>query len=478
MDPYVYFEHIATKNFQKIGTMISSKSSNSTPINQLQCQYLFDKLCESLADAKACTHGLSSPNIQRSYLVLKSLTRTWKEVEILVGGCCDAQWIQAAMILANAKEHFTSLILKLSLYMQLLQNISKEGGTKEFLIQLQDQEWSDPNIDEIAEKDRQQLLLRLTKDGSIDSTNLIKRLDRPIMIDAWKVAYENVERRNQIGKGTSATVYKVKWLGKQLAEKCFNGPETEAIKKEMSFLAGLSHPNILPLFCVITRANSCSLVIELMDQDLRALMEQRQANKDVTYDPPFHLLEAIDIMLQIAEGMRYLHVNKVVHRDLKSMNIFVKCEKHAGHVYAKVADFGLSKVKEASCTYSNITPNQGTTRWMAPELFNISKNLNVGTSESNSPLKYDSLKADIYSFGMVCYEILTGLVPFHDCELTGLREKILKEGLRPTLPEHCPTKLYKLITTCYHSNPATRPSFREICVKLRHILCSILVACA
>jgi tRNA A-37 threonylcarbamoyl transferase component Bud32 len=361
VDPSAYLD-IATKHFQKIGTMISSKSSNSTPINQLQCQYLFDKLCESLADAKACVHGLSSPNIQRSSLVLKSLTRTWKEVEILVGGCCDAQWIQAAMILANAKEHFTSLIFKLRLYMQLFQNISKEGGTKEFLIQLQNQNWSDPNIDERAEKDRQQLLSRLTKDGSIDSTNLIKRLHPPIMIDACKVAHGNVKRGRQIGKGAFAKVYEVNWLGKQLAEKCFNGPEIEAIQKEMSFLAGLSHPNILPLFGVITKADSCSLVIELMDQDLRDLMLQRKDNKDSTYDPPFQLLEAVDIMLQVAEGMRYLHVNKVVHRDLKSMNIFVKCEEHAGHVYAKVADFGLSKVKEASCTYSNITREKGTTR--------------------------------------------------------------------------------------------------------------------
>jgi serine/threonine protein kinase len=477
MDPYAYLEHIATKKFQKIGTMISSKSSDSTPINQLQCQYLFDKLCESLADAKACAHGLSSPNIQRSCLVLKSLTRTWKEVEILVGGCCDAQWIQAAMILANAKEHFTSLIFKLRLYMQLFQNISKEGGTKEFLIQLQNQKWSDPNIDDIAEKDRQQLLSRLTKDGSIDSTNLIKRLHPPIMIDVCKMAYKNVKRGKQIGTGASAIVYEVNWLGKQLAEKCFNGPETEAFKKEMSLLAGLSHPNILPLFCVITRADSCSLVTELMDQNLHELMVNRRDNEDSTNHPPFQVLEAVDIMLQVAEGMRYLHVNKVVHRDLKSMNILVKCEEHAGHVYVKVADFGLSKVKEASCTYSNITLNQGTTRWMAPELFNISKYLNVGTSESNSPLKYP-FKADIYSFGMVCHEILTGLVPFHDCNLTGLRERILEEGLRPPIPEHCPEELSKLITTCYHSNPATRPSFDEICVKLRHILCSTLVACA
>jgi hypothetical protein len=50
---------------------------------------------------------------------LESLAQTWKEGEILVGDCCDAQWIRVAMIWANAKEHFTSLIFKLRLYMQL-----------------------------------------------------------------------------------------------------------------------------------------------------------------------------------------------------------------------------------------------------------------------------------------------------------------------------------------------------------------------
>ncbi len=360
--------------------------------------------------------------------------------------------------------------------MQLFQNISKEGGTQEFLIQLQNQKWSDPNIDERAEKDRQQLLSRLTKDGSIDSTNLIKRLHPPIMIDVCKMSYKNVKRGRKIGCGGFATVYEVTWFGKQLAEKCFDGLETEAFEKEMSLLAGLSHPNILPLFCIITKADSCSLVTELMDQSLHELMVNRQDNEDSTNHPPFQPLEAVDIMLQVAKGMRYLHVNKVVHRDLKSMNILVKCEEHAGHVYVKVSDFGLSKVKEASCTYSNITPNRGTTRWMAPELFGISEYLNVGTSESNSPLKYDLFKADIYSFGMVCYEILTGLLPFHNCTHTDIWKRILKEGLRPPIPEHCPEQLSKLITTCYHSNPATRPSFDEICVKLRHILCSILVA--
>jgi hypothetical protein len=358
--PSTYLE-LGTKALKNVENMFSIQSSDSVLINQLQCHYLFDKLCESLNDAKACIDGLSPQDIQRSCCILESLAQTWKEGEILVGDCCDAQWIRVAMILANAKEHFTSLIFKLRLYMQLFQSIFKEGATKEFLIKLQDRKWSDdvkheefPIIDEKALEDQRWLLSRLMEVGSIDSENLIKRLNHPGKIDAWKVAHKSIQRvpHGQIGRGGSATVHKVEWLGKQFAEKCFFGPQGEHFQKEASLLAGLSHPNILPLFCLVTTANSCSLVTELMDGDLLGLMCKRLDNHEIQ-GAPFKLLEAIDIMLQVAEGMHYLHQKKVVHRDLKSTNILVKCDEHDGHVYAKVADFGLSKTKELSCTYTD-----------------------------------------------------------------------------------------------------------------------------
>jgi hypothetical protein len=478
-----------------IKNLISPKSANLVPINELQCQYLWVKLCETVKGVKACIQDASLQHIQKSHHSLKSLAQLAKEAEKLVHDCCDVEWIQAAMIFANAKEHFSSLTFKLRLYMELLQSIFKEGATNEFLTKLLDRKQIDVVkdqefhfIDEKAKEDQQRLLSRLIHVGSSDSENLIKRLEISFnrttflqdnatsVIDAWKVEYKSIHRmpNGQIGKGGSATVHKVTWLGKDFAEKCFHGPENQDIRKEASLLAGLSHPNILPLFCYATRDHSCSLIMELMDGDLHQLMERLVNNE--SQDAPFELLEAVDIMLQVAEGMNYLHQNKVVHRDLKSMNILVKYNEHDRHVYAKVADFGLSKIKELSCTYSNLTMDLGTTRWMAPELFGDSKDHNVGpslSSEFNLSSKYH-FKVDVYSFGMVCYEILTGCVPFFNFKLMDLRKRI-KDGLRPDMPEQCPEELSTLVQTCYDPNPKARPSFPDICVELRHIMCSLMV---
>ncbi|CAK9189111.1 unnamed protein product [Sphagnum troendelagicum] len=493
--PFQDLEFVAN-SLMRLQIWISTQSENPVTINELQCQYLLEKFCDTLTSAKACIQDASLQDVQESHDTLKSLAQLAKEAEKLVCDCCDRELIQAAMIFANAKEHFASLIFKLRLHMELLQSFLKEGGTKEFLTKLQDRKRVDEImdkefhfIDEKAMEDQQRLLSRLTKVGSSDSENLIKRLEicsnratllqenATIVIDAWKVECENIHGvpNGQIGRGASATVRKVAWLGNDFVEKCFYGRENEAMRKETSLLAGLSHPNILPLFCCVTRPRSCSLVMELMDKDLFQLMQELVNNE--SQDPPFKLLEAVDIMLQVAESMNYLHQNKVVHRDLKSKNILVKHNDCDRHMYAKVADFGLSKIKELSCTYSNLTMDLGTTRWMAPELFGDSEDHNVGPSsstKSNLTLNYH-FKVDVYSFGMVCYEILTGCVPFFKISKMKVLRKRIKDGLRPDMPEQCPKQLSTLIQSCYHPDPKARPSFPDICVELRHIMFSFMV---
>jgi serine/threonine protein kinase len=138
-------------------------------------------------------------------------------------------------------------------------------------------------------------------------------------------------------------LYKILWHGGNFVEKWLHGGNHKSYKKEASILARLDHPNIAPSFCYATTNHSCSIVMELLDEDLHDLMQRKPL------DAPSKLLEVIDIMLQIAESTHYLHQNMAIHSDLKSMNIFVKCGEH---VSVKVADFGLSKIKESSCTNS------------------------------------------------------------------------------------------------------------------------------
>ncbi len=202
---------LAANSLMRIQNSISPESANPVPINQLQCQYLWVKLGETLKGAKACIQDTSLQRIQESHDTLKSLAQLAKEAQKLVCDCCDAEWIQAAMIFANAKEHFSSLSFKLGLYMELLQSIFEEGATKEFLTKLQDQKWIDNVkdeefhfIDEKAKEDRQRLLSRLIHVGSSDSENLIRRLqissnratflqdNATSVIDAWKVEYKSI----------------------------------------------------------------------------------------------------------------------------------------------------------------------------------------------------------------------------------------------------------------------------------------------
>lgn len=279
-----------------------------------------------------------------------------------------------------------------------------------------------------------------------------------------------------LGKGTAGTVHKVMWLGAEFAMKTFYGSNNPDFNKEVSILSRLSHPNIISLLCSKSDKRRCSIVMELMDEDLFSLMHSRLEGGD--QDSPFTMFGAVDIMLQVAEGMRYLHERRIVHRDLKSLNILVSrvkaLELETEYVIAKVADFGLSRTKESSETYSNQTPNMGTTRWMAPEMMKI-RNLvseslesQAETSNNEPNLKFP-YKSDVYSFAMVCYEILTGEVPFSSLRATeNLKKKVL-EGARPQLPLKCPKELKNLIERCWRPDESERPSFSEICEELRYI---------
>ena len=129
----------------------------------------------------------------------------------------------------------------------------------------------------------------------------------------------------------------------------------------------------------------------------------------------------------------------------------------------KIADFGLTKTKDASRTYKDQTTNTGTSKYMAPEVI---------ASVENEKGEFNPTKADVYSFGIMCSEILTGRDAFGKIEKCGDFKKEVKVNgdFRPDLQQgDGPPRLKSLIQRCWAPNHRSRPDFERICQELRYI---------
>lgn len=155
-----------------------------------------------------------------------------------------------------------------------------------------------------------------------------------------------------------------------------------------------------------------------------------------------------------ALGCNYLHCSKppIVHRDLKTSNILVDA-----NYTVKVADFGLSTVKGAKADLKRA----GTPLWMAPEVL------------SESP--YDE-SCDLYSFGIVLWELVTGKIPFEGVkDLDGMITAVVKNKKRPEIPKDAPSRLRKLIQACWAQEPKKRPKFSQIIPQFDQIIVDAII---
>ncbi|KAG0562338.1 hypothetical protein KC19_9G138400 [Ceratodon purpureus] len=271
----------------------------------------------------------------------------------------------------------------------------------------------------------------------------------------------------QIGKGSFGTVFETKWLGDVYAKKEFD-THCKDFADEANALAKLNHPHIVKVFTASSEScTPCFFLMEKMPCDLRTLMNLRMNRFSII--SPFSISAGIDLMLQISEAMSYMNSEGMVHRDLKAANILVEpvgdqADYCDGFVIAKLADFGLAKVKHE--VTSRMTRNTGTRLWMAPEVFG------AHPEDEEHLLEVFPRKADVYSFGIVCSEILTGKSPLYNVhfELRELYKLITdpKNPLRPELPQSCPASLASLICKCWQTDPVMRPTFKEISTILRY----------
>ncbi|KAH9548265.1 hypothetical protein CY35_11G079000 [Sphagnum magellanicum] len=452
-------------------------------INHGQCNHLANKLAETKDWLVQEHHNSEIMLTLAMHRVLLHLLRVVKRADLLVGECCKSKdWGKAAILQAGNEEVFVGILHDLKWCTHFLNLTILSGlNSREQIQSLGDvdklnQFEQDRTLARRAALDREELVSNLMQFKSHDKTDvmvdhLLAWYSQQASDQSTKVHFPLLLWNTQddktlpivkhLGQGTFGTVYKSVWLGLPCAIKVFTGAENVSFKKEADILAALKHPNIIKLFCCTTDASSCSLLMELMSTDLRKLMDEKM--KDPKHVVPFSLPVAVDIMLQVARGLKYMHEQQVGHRDIKSSNILVNSTSvpvlaEMGYIDVKLADFGLAKAKLMSSTATKQTNNIGTKAYMAPELY---------TQEEEIAKKNYPPKADVYSYGITCAEILTGKIPFPHTEykMTNLLQ-VIRQGERPPLPLDCPTPLANLITRCWDTDPCNRPGFLQVCNEL------------
>ncbi|PSS20906.1 Serine/threonine-protein kinase [Actinidia chinensis var. chinensis] len=272
----------------------------------------------------------------------------------------------------------------------------------------------------------------------------------------------DLEYVKELGSGAYGTVFYGKWRGcdvavKKFKPKCFtkDAPNQDQLVadfwKEAHMLGQLHHPNIVALYGVVTDGPVTSLaaVTEYM---VNGSLKQVLRRKDRTIDRRKRLIIAMDA----AFGMEYLHEKNIVHFDLKSHNFLVNMRDPQRPV-CKIGDLGLSKIKQRTLVSGGV---RGTIPWMAPELLNSKK-------------KMVTEKVDVYSFGIVMWELLTGEDPYGNMRSEEIIAGIIKGNLRPEIPSWCDPAWRSLMERCWSSDPESRPAFSEITKELRAMSASM-----
>jgi len=148
----------------------------------------------------------------------------------------------------------------------------------------------------------------------------------------------------------------------------------------------------------------------------------------------------------IAAGMLHLHNHNIIHRDLAARNVLVEVFQD-GHIKAKICDFGLSRLTNKDNMLS-LSLAQVPLRWTAPEVI-ISNNYCKGS--------------DVWSFAIVLWELFTlGKEPYEGMSFSDMVQFLRTPGNHISPPDACPDPVKELMISCWESDPANRPNFREI----------------
>ncbi|EDV24726.1 uncharacterized protein TRIADDRAFT_24886, partial [Trichoplax adhaerens] len=262
--------------------------------------------------------------------------------------------------------------------------------------------------------------------------------------DDWEIAQSDITIGPRIGSGSYGTVFKGHWHGpvaiKKLNVTDPTPSQLQAFKNEVTVLRKTRHVNVLLFMGVMSKP-----FLAIVTQWCEGSSLYRHLH---VMETKFEMLQITEIARQTAQGMDYLHAKFIIHRDLKSNNIFLHDD-----LTVKIGDFGLATVKSRWSTCQDSEQPSGSILWMAPEVMRM---------QDVTPY---TVRSDIYSFGMVLLELTTGELPYsqksRDQIIFMVGCGLLKPNLNQCRPE-TPKHLKAIISDCCKYSRDERPDFAQV----------------
>jgi len=289
----------------------------------------------------------------------------------------------------------------------------------------------------------------------------------PIKLDPWEFPRHHLKVFNILGEGCFGQV----WKCEAMAIAGREGPSLVAIKtlkenagereradllQELQVMKMLGpHPNVVRLLGCCTDKDPLFVIMEYVPNGklqsyLRNSRAQRHYDNMHAKSATLTSRDLTSFCYQTARGMEFLSGKGIIHRDLAARNVLV-----GENQICKVADFGFARDVITSHVYERKSEGRLPIRWMAPESL------------------YDnmfSVKSDIWSFGVLIWEIVTlGSTPYPGLGAAEVMKKV-RDGYRLDKPEHCRRELYNIMYYCWDQDPAERPTFTELVTLLEQLL--------
>ncbi|KAL6848886.1 hypothetical protein ACP4OV_021469 [Aristida adscensionis] len=292
---------------------------------------------------------------------------------------------------------------------------------------------------------------------------------QPQRREDWEIDPAKLVVKGVIARGTFGTVHRGIYDGTDVAVKLLDwgedGHRSEqdimalraAFSQEVTVWHKLDHPNVTKFIGAIMGArdlniqtengqigmpsNICCVVVEYLPGGALKSFLIKNRRKKLAFKV------VVQIALDLARGLSYLHSKKIVHRDVKTENMLLDKTRTV-----KIADFGVARLEASNP--SDMTGETGTLGYMAPEVLN------------GNPY---NRKCDVYSFGICLWEIYCCDMPYPDLSFSEVTSAVVRQNLRPEIPRCCPSSLANVMKRCWDANPDKRPEMAEVVSMLEAI---------